>query len=172
MSYIPISTLCLYRSDLAFVGRRTAGGGVGVRLGFPTSLPSLLMSRQQVHRILVGLLGGTIGFASPKNVVALSIRPVLSISPASGPFLRVTVRSAKVNVTATSVRGLFGPFIRVSDTLGHRCGKAKLNLTLIGHVMRLRNKRMNMADEIKINDYFALSLPYTTCKFSQLRPPS
>lgn len=76
--------------------------------------------------------------------------------------LQVTIASANVNVTPRRASALFRPFVRVSDALGHRCRNAKLKLTLIGQLMRLRKKRIKLADRPKINDYFAISLPTAT----------
>lgn len=148
-----ITIIPLYRSYVTVIRPETVTGNLALSYRIRPKTRDYITSSHQLQRVLLGLLSGTIGFARV-NRVSLAIRPRKTV-------LRFTMRSANVNVPSRHQSRLFRPFARLSDSLGHRCRNANLNLTLARRLTRLRNNCLAMRSRIRQNDQFLLCLPLT-----------
>lgn len=128
----------------------TRGGRL--RLSFGRGLPRALALRNSpfhVHRVIRGLLSGTLGFATTKNVA-------LRTRCRNGRFI-FYMSSAKYNVATDRRRHVFGRFAHLDDTRKRR--KFKLKLSVAHGLMRLLLKEVSVRDTPKGNDAFGMSVP-------------
>lgn len=129
---------------LATTGKLTLRYSVTPRLN-----NACVYSPLHLHRVVGGLLSGTIGFAS-RNGIAVATH-------CRSHQLMITVTSANGNVRPTSQRHVFRRFAHLPNTRNGR--KFKLKLSVIHVLMRLLRNAVSMSDIPNGKDAFAVCVP-------------
>lgn len=106
-----------------------------------------------VHRVLSGLMDGTVGCASQNDIaVRTRISRVLN-----GPALALDMGSAKGKVASRRGRGIFRTFAELGDTRNVR--NANLKLSVARRLISLLNKRVVLRSALNGNSAFVIAVP-------------
>lgn len=120
---------------------------------------SNFFSSSGLSGIVCGLLSGTTGCAPRSKQVSIGTELT------SRRALRISVTGAKRLVARGAVSKLFGHFCRKSCQ-GRGAVNAKVNLSLMGSLVAVRQKAVRMFDGRRVNGYFHVLLPVRerTCR--------
>lgn len=133
-------------------GRLGQGPRVSFYLRVRRRSVSLFFSGRMMAVVLSGLVSGTVGCARGK-AVALKLRRIIQGGVRRA---RVDIDSANFNVTPSTLPRVFSHCCRRKDR--RRTSKANVNLTLMGGLMILRRKRVEIRDSLGIKDAFCIDL--------------
>lgn len=114
-----------------------------------------------LHRVIDGLLSGTIGFARRNHVILVIGLSVL------GSRLAVAISSSNIKVPRRRRRGVFNRFTHLSKARGRR--NFNLKLSVAHGLVRLVKKALSLGDIPKGKDSFAVILPLQRSRIRALR---
>lgn len=143
ITHTPFSLRTTVAGILTVIRPRTRTGTLALQITMSPVLKRTITSRHHFRRVLLGLLDGTVGFASSNRITLVTS---LMSSPRASAALYLHIASAKVNVGPRGLSSLFRPFRRVSTKLTHGRSNAKLKLTVYQQLVRLVNNAVATTD--------------------------
>lgn len=123
-------------------------GKIRLLLSLPSQTTIVCASPAHLKRIIGGLVGGTIGFATRKHVA-------VKCELGSFTALRIFIRSAKANVSRRILTRVFRHFCGKSTFIRN----AKLKLTVYEAVIREFRKGVRITSALNGKDHFTVILP-------------
>lgn len=146
----------LIQKILSSLRSLTRNGTLALRRSLTLIGPLIRRSRRHLHRILAGLVSGTIGFDS-HNCIHIS---TARTNPRQPSRVVLAITSANVNVTTSRLARIFRTFHRISRALQQQQPNAKLNLTVIRSLIAVVNNAVTMRDRLNRKSIFVIALPH------------